>query len=112
MTNPALAAKIAADFIQSAEELEAITARDYILAWDNGLAVRLDEGNTNGRVTNIENATQIVSEEQARTMPEEAWAFTPIVRNGHNEQAKIVTRFAAAQRQAAELRRLAADLSN
>lgn len=58
-----------------------------ILAWDNGLCVGFT-ADFKPFPCNVLEAEIVGTPE----MPEEAWAFTPIVKNGHNEQAKVASR--------------------
>ena len=96
------------EMIAYAAELEAVTSTDYILAYDTGIAIGFAADNHTPHSTTIIKATTIGTDK----MPEEAWAFTPIIKNGHNEQAKVVRRDLAAKRYAASLRQLASDLSS
>lgn len=72
-----------------------VNDEDYILCWmDSGLAVKfVGEGDDEHPVVcNIADASIVVTKEQAAKMPEDAWAHTPIVKNGAGKQASIVTR--------------------
>jgi len=90
-------------FQENIDRLTACTDDSYILAWDNGLGVRFVEP---GKpvACSLWAADAIVTQQQADKMPEDAWAFTPIVRNGNGEQAKLVTRQAAIARELEEAR--------
>jgi hypothetical protein len=81
-------------------ELKALepVAKDYILAWDNGLGVKFRQPMKPVAVT-IQ-AAEIVAYED---MPEEAFAYVPQVLNGHGEQAKLVLQKVAVQ---AEIKKL------
>lgn len=71
------------------ERLKACTNNDYILAYlDHGLGIMFN--GKEPRVCGLDMAETIVPEHS--NMPEEAWAFTPIVVNGAGEQASIVQR--------------------
>ncbi len=96
----------AAEMIAYAVELEAVTANDFILAYDTGIAIGFGEDNSTPHTTTIIKAATVGTID----MPEDAWAYTPIVKNGHNEQAKVVRRDVAAKRYARSLRELAANL--
>lgn len=60
---------------------------DYILAWDNGLGVNFTE-DRKPYACGVMFACSVGNNE----MPEEAWSYTPIVYNGHGEQAKVTLR--------------------
>ncbi len=94
----ATAADIIADLQDCITQLKACTDDSYILAYKNGLGIRFIEP---GKpvVCALWVADAIMTQEQARKMPEEAWAFTPIVKNGANEQAELITRQAAIARE-------------
>jgi hypothetical protein len=74
----------------------------WILAYPNGLGIRFVAPNQ-PQACGLLHAEEIISEEQAAKMPEEAWAWTPIVKNGHGEQAQIIRRQAAIKRELASL---------
>lgn len=101
MTDQANAAQtIAAEFTQAIAGLKlAQDSRDEasILAWDNGLCVGFKDGKSF--------ACNILVADVVGTpaMPEEAWAFTPIIVNGHNERAQVVRRQAEITRQISRL---------
>ncbi len=90
--------EVLAKFRENLAALRACTLDDYILLFDNGLAIRF---NAQGNPV----ACQIQDAEPVGThdMPEEAWAYTPIVKNGAGEQAKVVQRQLAIKREAAAL---------
>lgn len=99
------AAQVAAEFEQAIAELEANTNNDYVLVFDNGIAVCPIE---NGKIAqgNAGNIQAVMTAEEAAKMPEEAWAFTPIIKNGHNQQAKIMPRQQAIKQAVANYRKL------
>lgn len=74
-------------------ELKACKNNDWVLVFPMGLGVRFvgPEGKCN--VCSLDKAESIVPE--VNNMPEEAWGFTPVVKNGKGEQAKIMPRQAA-----------------
>lgn len=88
---PEALAKVTAVFDDSHNALTTAlaTASGYVLAWPTGLAIAYD-ANDKPFVTGVVHASVIVTEEQARTMPEEAWAYTPQIVNGAGEKAQIV----------------------
>lgn len=63
---------------------------DLVLAWDNGLAVKFVDGQP--RAIHALYAESIVTPDQSRNMPEEAWGFIPRCINGHGECAKLIAR--------------------
>lgn len=95
-------------FRESIAEMKACTNNDYILAWvDIGLGVGFTkDGKT--FATTLVKAETIVPE--VNNMPEEAWAFTPIVKNGHNQQASIVKRQFVIKKEIARLEQFIAEI--
>jgi hypothetical protein len=98
MTNEA-AAIVIAEFNEAIAELESIIAWDVILAWDNGLAVRLVDGNV--AATSIVNATSF-----GNGIDQEL----PVVTNGHGQRAKPIRRKDAVHFEVKKLRSLIATL--
>lgn len=92
------------DFFAVYEEhiarLEACTDDSYVLAFENGLGIRYPAPGQPAACA-LWMADAIVTREQAAKMPEEAWAFTPSVRNGAGEQAELMPRQVAIAREIA-----------
>lgn len=77
-------------FTSGIAEIDACTNNDWVLAYPTyGIGIRFDDKNQ-PITTSIVRAETIVPEQN--NMPEEAWAYTPIVKNGAGEQAKIMQR--------------------
>lgn len=101
MTNPTpktqaeAQASIMATFDSNIAEAEAALAvadrNEYVIAWPNGLGVVFPTDGTEPYAAGVRFATTVATID----MPEEAWAFTPIVRNGSGEQASCVSRHQA-----------------
>lgn len=89
----ALAAEVIAVFEANAVALEvaAETATGWVLAWNTGLGVAFSEAGS-PYACGVLHAEVIVTPEQAAVMPEEAWAFTPQVKNGNGLVADVVLR--------------------
>lgn len=85
--------------------LMACDNNDYILCFPNGLGVRFLESGAPA-VCDLDRAETIVAADKADKMPEEAWAFTPIVKNGAGEQARIMPRQTAIKKHLSELSEL------
>jgi hypothetical protein len=99
------------DLLLVQAEIEAVEGlpccEDLILAWGNGLAVKFYEPGKPSAVHAL-HAECIVSKEQAAKMPEEAWAYIPIVRNGHGEKAALMSRGAVLAKEKAKVAELIA----
>jgi hypothetical protein len=67
--------------------LNACTDNAWVLAFDNGLGVKLSTELHDPRCSAC--CITLASEVATDDMPEEAWAYTPIIINGANEQAKV-----------------------
>lgn len=89
-------------------ELENCKNDDFILAFDNGLGVRFLEDEHTPAITTLDRAECIGTLD----MPEEAWAYTPIIKNGAGEQARVIRRQAAIAAHLPTLRDLLAGLEN
>ena len=74
--------------------------RGYILAWDNGIGVRFVDHKP--RPCTVEHATVVATQD----MPEDAWAWTPNVVDGHGRRASVIRRRDALQREADALAEL------
>lgn len=89
-TAPITRESVIAQMQSQIDSLRACTNNDFILAYpDTGLGIRFAEP---GKpiACSLEMAESIVPEKN--NMPEEAWAFTPIVENGAGEKARIMPR--------------------
>lgn len=69
------------------ELMEACTNNDYILAFANGLGIAFSKDGQPYACSLVD--AEAIADDNT---PEEAWAFTPIVKNGAGEQAAVVRR--------------------
>jgi len=83
------------------EENRADTRKDYILRFPSGFSIKFDDKGE-PMVTNAAGADTIATAD----MPEEAWAFIPVVRNGKGETAEIIRRDGAIEKDNAALEEL------
>lgn len=110
MTKLVHSAEVLAAFSDNLAELQACTDDSYILAWANGLGVGFTADHK-PFACSLTRAESIVTQEQARAMPEDAWAFTPIVVNGAGERASLVTRQGAIAKEIEKVKDLIAQFS-
>ena len=69
------------------------SASDYVLAWPSGLGIAFKAGGLDPYVCGALYAEVVGN----AAMPEEAWAFMPIITNGKGERAQCVPRPTALQ---------------
>lgn len=90
---------------QAVDEMRACTDNGYILAWDYGMGVAFTEGQ--GRdckpyACGLHMAHVVANDD----MPEEAWAYVPIVTNGHGVRATLTRRQKAMAAEIAKLEKI------
>jgi hypothetical protein len=110
MTKTQAQTDIIADLQDSIDNLSACKDDSYVLAFSNGLGIRFIEPGKPVACA-LWMADAIVTRDQAQAMPEEAWGYTPIVKNGAGVQASLVPRQAAIAREIENLKGLIAYLS-
>lgn len=90
-------------------EAAALTASGQILGWPGlGIGVRFE--GKEPRATGVLHADVIVTAEQAQTMPEEAWAYIPVIVNGAGQRAVLMDHKATLLDAAASCRESLAEL--
>lgn len=75
------------------EALATASASDYVLAWPTGVGIAFKEGDREAFACGVLYAEVVAT----TAMPEEAWAYVPIVTNGKGERAQCVPRPTALQ---------------
>lgn len=109
MTKTQAQAEMIALLNDSLAKLNACKDNSYVLAYDNGLGICFN--GSQPIACALWAADAIVTEEQAGRMPEEAWAYTPIVKNGAGVQARLIPRQQAIAREVTNIRDLISKLT-